>query len=467
MIARVEALSYRCLRYVRQRLGPFQVLIGPNASGKSTFLDVIAFLADLVREKEGVAAAVAARAPDLRDLCWMRHGEAFELAVESVIPDALRSRRNGSYSHVRYEVRVGLHPETREISLLAETLWLKSEAGAEANDRGGQRSLFPEDITPPESVVTLARTRAPVGWRRVLNKVAESGNDYFRSETSDWNNLFRLGPRRSALANLPEDEEKFPVSIWFRRSLLESVQRLALNSEALRRPSRPGSPRRFQPDGSNLPWVVNDLHERAPARLTEWIAHVRTALPDLRNIRTVERPEDRHRYLVLDYETGLQAPSWLVSDGTLRMLALTVLAYIPDLKGAYLIEEPENGIHPRAVETVLQSLSSVYGAQVLLATHSPVILSLAQPDQVLCFDRTSQGATDIVLGSEHPRLRQWRGETDLGTLFASGVLGWSGHSIIGDLRRPGALGQPERTHGAGVSSPDASLAEMAWPITNP
>jgi predicted ATPase len=65
----------------------------------------------------------------------------------------------------------------------------------------------------------------------------------------------------------------------------------------------------------------------------------------------------------------------------------------------------------------------VYGAQVLLATHSPVILGLAEPDQVLCFSRTEQGETDIVLGSEHPRLRQWRGETDLGTLFASGVLG--------------------------------------------
>ncbi len=424
MIARVEALSYRCLRYVHQRLGPLQVLIGPNASGKSAFLDVIAFLADLIREKEGVVAAVAARAPDLRDLCWMRRDEAFELAIESAIPDALRARKNGNYSQVRYEVRVGSHPETGEVSLLAETLWLKTEApDEEAGERPAQRTLFPMDVTPPDSVVTPARKRTPPGWRRVLNKVTESGNDYFRSESSEWNNLFRLGPRRSALANLPEDEEKFPVSIWFRRSLLEGVQRLALNSEALRRPSRPGSPRRFQPDGSNLPWVVNDLHERAPDRLREWIAHVRTALPDLRDIRTVERPEDRHRYIVLDYESGLQAPSWLVSDGTLRMLALTVLAYIPDLEGVYLIEEPENGIHPRAVETVLQSLSSVYGAQVLLATHSPVILSLTEPDQVLCFNRTGQGATDIVLGSEHPRLRQWRGETDLGTLFASGVLG--------------------------------------------
>jgi predicted ATPase len=116
-------------------------------------------------------------------------------------------------------------------------------------------------------------------------------------------------------------------------------------------------------------------------------------------------------------------PSWLISDGTLRLLALTLLAYLPDTSGVFLIEEPENGIHPRAVETVFQSLSSVYDAQVLLATHSPVVLSVAKPEQVLCFARTPDGATDIVRGSEHPRLREWRGETDLGTLFASGVLG--------------------------------------------
>jgi energy-coupling factor transporter ATP-binding protein EcfA2 len=426
MIVQIEALSYRCLRYVQQPLSPFQVLIGPNASGKSTFLDVLAFLADVVREKEGVAGAVAARAPDVRDLYWMRQGDAFELAVEAAIPEALQPGRNGTYARVRYEVRVGLHPETRETSLLAETLWLMPGPLPRRIKRlvlVRRRVLFPSPPSPPETIVHPARKRTPPGWRRVVNKVADSGNDYFRSETSEWNNLFRLGPRRSALANLPEDEEKFPVSIWFRRLLLEGIQRLALNSAALRRPSPPGSPRQFSPDGSNLPWVVKDMEDRDPGRLREWIAHLHTALPDLKGIRTVERPEDRHRYLVLDYKTGLRAPSWLVSDGTLRMLALTVLAYIPDLEGIYLIEEPENGIHPRAVETVLQSLSSVYGAQVLLATHSPVILSLATPEQVLCFARTDEGAVDVVRGSEHPRLREWRQETDLGTLFASGVLG--------------------------------------------
>lgn len=422
MIAQVETLNYRSLRYIRQPLEPFEVLIGPNASGKSTFLDVIAFLADLVREKEGLSGAVEARAPDVRDLTWMRSGDWFELAVEAIVPPALRRQKNGQSARLRYEVRVGIQAPKHEVSLLAEALWLRPE---HADDDGADdpRTLFPLPQTPPASIVRPLGSHAPPGWRRVVNKVPESGNDYFRSEASDWNNLFRLGPRRSALANLPEDEDKFPAAIWFRRLLLEGVQRLALNSEALRRPSRPGITRRFLPDGSNLPWVVRDLEERDPGRIAEWVAHLRTALPDLQGIRTVEREEDRHRYLMLKYTNGLEIPSWLVSDGTLRMLALSLLAYVQDLSGIYLVEEPENGIHPRAVETVWQSLQSVYGAQVLLATHSPVILSLAEPRSILCFGRDETGATDIVRGSNHPSLSTWRHETDLGTLFAAGVLG--------------------------------------------
>ncbi len=49
MIALVEAKGYKCLRYIRQPLERFHVLVGPNASGKTTFLDVIAFLGDLLR----------------------------------------------------------------------------------------------------------------------------------------------------------------------------------------------------------------------------------------------------------------------------------------------------------------------------------------------------------------------------------------------------------------------------------
>lgn len=204
---------------------------------------------------------------------------------------------------------------------------------------------------------------------------------------------------------------------------MKGIQVFILNSLAIRKASPPGQTRRFKPDGSNLPWIIEDLRRTDTKRFKEWLTHIRTALPEIENIKTVERPDDKHRYMKICYHGGIEVPSWMVSDGTLRLLALTIPAYLPEFKGVYLIEEPENGIHPTAVETIYQSLSSVYDAQILMATHSPVILSMAPVDKVLCFKKTESGIVDIVAGSEHPALRNWQGEPNLSVLFASGVLG--------------------------------------------
>ncbi|MDI1476003.1 ATP-binding protein [Polyangium sp. y55x31] len=418
MITRVEALGYRCLRYIRQPLGSLHALVGPNASGKSTFLDVIAFLGSLVRR--GPQAAVEERTKNFQDLVWRRDGRAFELAIEVDVPEALRSTlARPDLVVLRYEVRVALDPETDEVGLDAERLSF-------GMPDAGQELLF-SDPTPPVTILTPtpARNRA-----LVVNKTA-SGNDNFYAETreahqgrsSPWTILYKLSRRRSALGNLPEDESLFPVATWFKRFLLDDVQEIALRGDSLRLASPPGQRRRFKPDGSNLPWVVADLEKRDSERHRQWLEHLQTALPDLEGIQVVDREDDRHRYLVLRYAGGLEVPSWSASDGTLRMLALTLPAYLLDLPGIFLIEEPENGIHPRAIEAVYHSLSSVYDAQILLATHSPVTLGVVDPKDVLCFSRTMERGTDIVRGTDHPALRDWKGEPSLGVVFAAGVLG--------------------------------------------
>jgi hypothetical protein len=296
---------------------------------------------------------------------------------------------------------------------------LLSQESRPHQNGNGQLSLFPQPmITGP--ILAEGRKHTPAGWRKVVNKQA-TGNDYFRSEKTDWNNQFRLSPMRSALANLPEDEERFPVATWFKRYITQGVQKIQLNSEAMRLASRPQSPRTFLPDGSNLPQVIHSLEATRPDLLAKWIQHLQTALPDLSAISTLERPDTRYRYLEVNYRSGYEAPSWTLSDGTLRLLALTLLAYLPNLEGIYLIEEPENGIHPSAVETLYQSLTSIYQAQVLLATHSPVILQLATPADLLCFARRKD-ETAIVAGDLHPYLSDWQGETALSNLFASGIL---------------------------------------------
>lgn len=416
MIRRIEALNFRCLRYVSQSLDSFHVLVGPNASGKTTFLDVIAFLGRLLAD--GLEEALQERTSNFRDLVWL-HGEGpIELVIEAEIPTALRKRLPKDWETVRYEIRIGSQPATDEVAILHEAVLLKERQDSPTLER----PCFPVEWTAPLTLRSIKSHAA----RKIVSK-ASGGDDHFYSEVMDesgkgWFPTLRLGPRRSALANLPEDETKFPVATWLKRLLSDGVQSFVLNSQVIRKASPPGQKRHFKPDGSNLPWVIADL-ERHPDQFAAWIAHVQTALPDIRMVGTIERADDRHRYLTVEYQGGLRVPSWMVSDGTLRLLALTVPAYLPEFQGVYLIEEPENGVHPTAVETMYQSLSSVYGAQILLATHSPVILNLAEASSVLCFKKTETGATDVVRGTEHPALRDWRRETKLGTLLAAGVLG--------------------------------------------
>lgn len=419
MITLIEALNYRCLRYTSQQLGPFHVLVGPNASGKTTFLDVIAFLGDLV--SEDLEYAVQKRTSNFEDLVWNRAGNGFELAIEAAIPEDKRRLLAGNgFDTVRYEISMGINNESGSVEIGTEKVTLKKKAVVAE----GTESLFPMLPPVPNTILT---PKAAKGTRTIINKVP-GGNDNFYSEVAaesgkGWAPSFRLGPRKSALGNLPADESKFPISTWLKTLLKEGVQQFILNSLLIRKASPPGQVRWFKPDGSNLPWVIENLQKKHPENYKNWIAHLQTALPDIEDIRTVERADDKHRYLVVCYKGGLEAPSWMVSDGTLRLLALTLPAYLPEFIGVYLIEEPENGIHPKAVATAFESLSSVYNAQILMATHSPVILSMVEADKVLCFSKSPEGATVIVEGNRHPALRDWRGEENLGVLFAGGVLG--------------------------------------------
>lgn len=420
MFSRIQTRHFRSLKGVDQALRPMQALVGPNASGKTTFLDVIGLLSDLIRKRGDVRETVLSRSASFDKLIWQGSGagESFQLAVEAPIPAAVRARMaddKKAYDLVRYELEIGMDRATNELGLNHETLWLRT-AGAAGEPP--QRALFPAVRLDAPSVLSHSKK----GFRVALKKVPAGNDNFYPEGAATYTPSFRLGRTKSALAHIPADEKSFPVSTWF-RSLLESgVQNVVLNSQTIRQPSPPGLGLRFQTDGSNLPWVIAELRRDAQ-RFQGWLDHVRTALEDVVDIDTVEREEDRHRYLVIRYANGAEVPSWLASDGTLRLLALTIPAYLNDLDDVFLIEEPENGIHPRAIETVIQSLSSIYAGQVLIATHSPVALNLLEARQVLCFAKDDTGATDIVAGDRHPALQAWRrGEPDLGVLFAAGIL---------------------------------------------
>jgi predicted ATPase len=418
MFTRIQTRSFRCLKTVDQTLGHFRALVGPNASGKTTFLDVIGFLSDLMSNRGDVLSTVQSRSTNFEDLVWKREGRSFQLAVEADIPDEVKkavAEDKQGYTRVRYEVEIGLEEGNNEIGLDHERLWLVK---TKTEEMPVQRELFPALQQSMPSILS----RSTTGYKTAINKHPGGNDNYYREGKKGYMPSFKLGRGKSALANIPADSASFPVSTWFRDLLEKGVQKFVLNSRMIQQPSPPGLGRGFQTDGSNLPWVIAELR-KDNRRFGAWLDHVRTALEDIRDIDTIERSEDRHRYLVIEYDNGAKVPSWLVSDGTLRWLALTIPAYLHDMEGIFLIEEPENGVHPRAIETVLQSLSSIYKGQVLVATHSQVALNFLEPCDVLCFGKDKEGATDIVSGDQHPALRDWKqGEPDMGVLFASGIL---------------------------------------------
>lgn len=286
-----------------------------------------------------------------------------------------------------------------------------------------QPELFPREPSGEGTIFLSKRD----GIRSIFRK-SPQGNDNYYSELhkragKGWFPSIRLGTKRSAFHNLLDDPDRFPAATWLRERLRAGIQRIMLNSLAIRNPSPPGSGVRFKPDGSNLPWAAKALKEGQPQRFKSWVEHIRTAIPDLEDIRIVVREEDYHAYLMVRYTGGLEVPSWMVSDGTLRLMALTILAYLPSSNDVFLIEEPENGIHPTGIEIVYQSLTSVYEGQLLLARHSTVLLALAEPKDLLCFAKTPGRATDVVRGDQHPRLRDWQRDLNSAELVVAGILG--------------------------------------------
>lgn len=372
MISRIEAKHFRCFRDLNQNVGSLQVLVGPNGSGKSTFLDIVAFLGVLTSET--VQSALQERSESFHDLVWGREGTEFSLAVEATIPEDRRAKyEDPALDTIRYEIHLKLDMGTDAISFAKESIHLKT---------AGQR----EDGRPV--------------------MLRDSKGLHFRAEVGHNNIDFELGQNYSGLSNLPLDENLFPASASLKLLLREGIRNVILDRELLRSASPPSAGRTIDYDGWNLSRLVARLSEDRQT-FRRWVAHIRTALPNLDTVKTSFRPEDKYRYLVLVYRNGIEIPQWLASDGTLRLLALTILAYLNEPNCIYLVEEPENGVHPRALETIFQSLSSVYNGQVIVTSHSPVLLALAEPKQLLCFT-LGEASVEVIRGDQHPALRDWK-----------------------------------------------------------
>ena len=358
IINRIQVLNYGCLRYVDVPMDRFHVLIGPNASGKSTLMDAIKFVSDVVRD--GVEAAWMKRTSNFADLVWDRPNDPekqrFEIALEFPLPEEVKQLlpADRDFTLFRYEIAVGVDQKTDRVSLLEE----RGALHPDTRYRPRQLSFFPSPKDPPPTIMTH---RGTSGTRLVFRR-DQATRSRFSVETvektgsTNWSPGFNLSADRSMMTFLPDRGDEFPASTYAMTHLRDKVVTIALNSALLREASPPGLGSALRPDGSNVPWVMDALLQTASERWELWMGHIECALDGFEFVRPVFRQDDAHRYLMVHYKNGLQVPSWKVSDGTLRLLALTLLAYLQQATGLFMIEEPENGIHPGALQDFFHSL---------------------------------------------------------------------------------------------------------------
>jgi predicted ATPase len=414
VIRLIQAKNFRMLRANSVALQPFQVLVGQNATGKSTLLGALQFIGDVL--KGGVRFAVERVAPSFYDLCFRRK-EPVALAVELDIPSPGEVSRR-----LRYEIEVGI-AEEQGLRILRENLFILPTSD---HTSYLQISAFDNKVLEVILHLHMIQGATPKGWRKVVSKTKE-GKDYFRDEHTEWNNVFRFGLDRSALGSLPEDPERFPLSIAARDALRDGIRTLVLDAGQMRSASPPGAAVKMALDGSNLPHVVRAFKQRDPVLFEQWVQHVAMAVEGLESVDVREREEDRS--LVLEARFRGQhrdpVPSWMLSDGTLRLMALTLLSYASkdDELDTYLIEEPENGLHPLAIQVAYESLSKPpVNAQILCATHSPIFLAQTSLEEALVFRRAAEGHAIVRRGPEIPELQEWTGRVNLADLFVTGIL---------------------------------------------
>lgn len=432
MITRIEATRYRCFDKLDVELGDFRVLVGANGSGKTTLLDVPVLLGDMLRARSVGEAFLdrrdgrSPRAGAFRELIFQGQGDFLILAVEAVLPEhaardlmqgmteKARSKEERRPTHVRYEVRLQLFNET-ELQVQNEYLF-----------------AFPEALAPTRASADTAAPRlhgevSPNrNWKFILKR-EYGGKAEYTPETAQRPRVLQsdLAPNLLALPRmLYESQTEFPVARWLLDLLVEDSVFFDPDWNALRVASPPGlSKTKVLGSGKNAPWLALELQKTDPERFVLWKSHVRLALPQISDISLHERDDDHHAYFRVRYNDTYDVPSSGLSDGTLRILVLTLLAYIAKPPRFLVTEEPENGIHPQATEVVLQSLSSIYDSQVIVSSHSPVVLASLRLDQILAARISDGGAAEVIPGPMHPRLVDWKGEVSLPTLFATGVLG--------------------------------------------
>ena len=405
MIQSITVENFKSYQKATLPLAPLTLLIGANASGKSNFIEAV------------------------RLLSWLAGGRRLDDILERVQQEDIVIR--GTPKSLFFDV------EQADVLVLGCRLtnteeWESLRIEMRLQDERAMR-IMSESIRSPKSTVPLYEIKhLAQGFSR---EVQVAYNNFARGGVKptlpctdrqaiftqlDIPSRFKEGPARQLI---PEVTGKF-------QQALQQILFLDPNPRGMTEYSFIND-RELRGDGANLASVLFDLCDRQEQK-DQVLSFIRS-LPeqDIIDIRFLKTPRNEVMVQLVESFGGKQqerdAP--VLSDGTLRILAVAAALLSAPAGSLVIIEEIDNGVHPSRAGELLKNIQNVARRRelhVLLTSHNPALLDTLPPEAipyvVACYREPKHGDSRLVRLEDLEQYPELVAHGPLGQLMMRGVL---------------------------------------------
>lgn len=350
------------------KLGPLTAFIGHNGAGKSSLIEALETYQAIVRD--GLDAAMQR---------WFGIEHARHKGQEA------KERLGEPVNPIAFELALG--PSPRKVSRV--TLAVNNDPAANQMFIVDERVTFPDKTLIGRDTKGAAQT---YGKGRSILSAPDVALAEVASHIRDWQFL-TLAPDRMGLP-VPQQ--------------------------------RTGGGVRLARDGSNIADFLLDLRrqdQNAFDGIVETMAYVLPYAKDIQPSLTSSEIE-RKAWLQLT-EADFKVPGWMLSTGTLRLLALLALLRHPKPPPLIVVEEIENGLDPRSIHLIVEEIRNAVldgTTQVVLTTHSPYLLDLLTLDHLVLVERDGKGHPVFRRPADDASLVKWTEDFAPGKLYTMGNL---------------------------------------------
>ena len=361
MITSLGLSNFKNFADAKLNMGPFTVIVGANASGKSNLRDAFRFL-------HGVG-----RGYTLADIFGGKYGAGGQVEWQP-----LRGAPNEiiRFDQPSFELNVTMELNEQKVSYRI--------AVGPASEKSGFFTVKQESLSVLSESDEPLYTSHPYG----VDPVREQDDDNHlllrmrrRPKQKKLGYRIAVRPDQPALTQIGEHRHVIrSQKDWAERvaSTFSNMRFLDLSPEHMRLPAFPGQ-KILGDSGENLPTVLKEVCAEPERRLalTEWTRELTPM--DVAGFEFPADPTTGRVQLALRERNGRIVSSYAASDGTLRLLAMLAALLGPNPAGLYVFEEIDNGIHParqRLLLDLIEGRTAEGRIQVVTTTHSPDLLEL-------------------------------------------------------------------------------------------